>query len=100
MAIPKERAASYKTQWRSYGRKIFATLDCTSTITRICHANMGARSCDTPSGPQSLSEAARNARREQTQKLAEGETFLDIEKWRGFTGIWPAFGGRHGSEER
>jgi mono/diheme cytochrome c family protein len=61
----------------------------------ICHANDG--SCDTPFG-RNLYPKPPDLRREQTQKLADGEIFWIIENGVRFTGM-PAFGGAHGSEE-
>jgi mono/diheme cytochrome c family protein len=61
----------------------------------ICHANDG--SCDTPFG-RSLYPKPPDLRREQTQKLTDGEIFWIIENGVRFTGM-PAFGGGHGSEE-
>ena len=61
----------------------------------ICHANDG--SCDTPFG-HNLYPKPPDLRREQTQKLADGEIFWIIENGVRFTGM-PAFGGSHGSEE-
>ncbi len=61
----------------------------------ICHANDG--SCDTPFG-RHLYPKPPDLRREQTQKLADGELFWIIENGVRFTGM-PAFGGAHGSEE-
>jgi len=61
----------------------------------ICHANDG--SCDTPFG-RNLYPKPPDLRREQTQKLADGEIFSIIENGVRFTGM-PAFGGAHGSEE-
>jgi mono/diheme cytochrome c family protein len=61
----------------------------------ICHANDG--SCDTPFG-RNLYPKPPDLRREQTQKLADGEIFWIIENGVRFTGM-PAFGGGHGSEE-
>jgi mono/diheme cytochrome c family protein len=61
----------------------------------ICHANDG--SCDTPLG-RNLYPKPPDLRREQTQKLADGEIFWIIENGVRFTGM-PAFGGAHGSEE-
>jgi mono/diheme cytochrome c family protein len=61
----------------------------------VCHANDG--SCDTPFG-RNLYPKPPDLRREQTQKLADGEIFWIIENGVRFTGM-PAFGGAHGSEE-
>jgi mono/diheme cytochrome c family protein len=61
----------------------------------ICHANDG--SCDTPFG-RNLYPKPPDLRREQTQKLADGEIFWIIENGVRFTGM-PAFGGAHGSDE-
>jgi mono/diheme cytochrome c family protein len=61
----------------------------------ICHANDG--SCDTPLG-RNLYPKPPDLRREQTQKLADGEIFWIIENGVRFTGM-PAFGGAHGSED-
>jgi len=61
----------------------------------ICHANDG--SCDTPFG-RNLYPKPPDLRREQTQKLTDGEIFWIIENGVRFTGM-PAFGGAHGSEE-
>jgi mono/diheme cytochrome c family protein len=61
----------------------------------ICHANDG--SCDTPFG-RNLYPKPPDLRREQTQKLTDGEIFWIIENGVRFTGM-PAFGGGHGSEE-
>jgi len=61
----------------------------------ICHANDG--SSDTPFG-RNLYPKPPDLRREQTQKLADGEIFWIIENGVRFTGM-PAFGGAHGSEE-
>jgi mono/diheme cytochrome c family protein len=61
----------------------------------ICHANDG--SCDTPFG-RNLYPKPPDLRREQTQKLLDGEIFWIIENGVRFTGM-PAFGGAHGSEE-
>jgi mono/diheme cytochrome c family protein len=61
----------------------------------ICHANDG--SCDTPFG-RNLYPKPPDLRREQTQKLADGEIFWIIENGVRFTGM-PAFGGAYGSEE-
>jgi mono/diheme cytochrome c family protein len=57
----------------------------------ICHANDG--SCDTPFG-RNLYPKPPDLRREQTQKLTDGEIFWIIENGVRFTGM-PAFGG-HG----
>jgi mono/diheme cytochrome c family protein len=62
----------------------------------ICHANDG--SCDTPFG-RNLYPKPPDLRRQQTQKLTDGEIFWIIENGVRFTGM-PAFGGGgHGSEE-
>jgi mono/diheme cytochrome c family protein len=61
----------------------------------ICHANDG--SCDTPFG-RNLYPKPPDLRRDQTQKLMDGEIFWIIENGVRFTGM-PAFGGAHGSEE-
>src|SRR4029077_1172090 len=61
----------------------------------LCHANDG--SCDTPFG-RNLYPKPPDLRREQTQKLTDGEIFWIIENGVRFTGM-PAFGGAHGSEE-
>jgi mono/diheme cytochrome c family protein len=61
----------------------------------ICHANDG--SCDTPLG-RNLYPKPPDLRREQTQKLADGEIFWIIENGVRFTGM-PAFGGAPGSED-
>lgn len=62
----------------------------------ICHANDG--SCDTPFG-RNLYPKPPDLRRDQTQKLTDGEIFWIIENGVRFTGM-PAFGGGgHGSEE-
>src|ERR1700682_6273018 len=61
----------------------------------ICHANDG--SGDTSYG-RNLYPKPPDLRREQTQKLADGEIFWIIENGVRFTGM-PAFGGGHGSEE-
>ncbi len=61
----------------------------------ICHANDG--SCDTPFG-RNLYPKPPDLRRQQTQKLTDGEIFWIIENGVRFTGM-PAFGGAHGSEE-
>ena len=61
----------------------------------ICHANDG--SGDTSIG-RNLYPKPPDLRREQTQKLTDGEIFWIIENGVRFTGM-PAFGGGHGSEE-
>ena len=61
----------------------------------ICHANDG--SCDTPFG-RNLYPKPPDLRRDQTQKLTDGEIFWIIENGVRFTGM-PAFGGGHGSKE-
>ena len=61
----------------------------------ICHANDG--SGDTPMG-RNLYPKPPDLRREETQKLADGELFWIIENGVRFTGM-PAFGGAHGSEQ-
>src|ERR1700730_16353206 len=61
----------------------------------ICHANDG--SGDTSYG-RNLYPKPPDLRREQTQKLADGEIFWIIENGVRFTGM-PAFGGGHGSGE-
>jgi mono/diheme cytochrome c family protein len=61
----------------------------------ICHANDG--SCDTPFG-RSLYPKPPDLRRDQTQKLTDGEIFWIIENGVRFTGM-PAFGGGHDSQE-
>src|SRR5256885_4795393 len=61
----------------------------------ICHANDG--SCDTPFG-RSLYPKPPDLRRNQTQKLTDGEIFWIIENGVRFTGM-PAFGGGHDSQE-
>src|SRR5712664_4942194 len=61
----------------------------------ICHGNDG--SGDTLIG-RNLYPKPPDLRREQTQKLADGEMFWIIENGVRFTGM-PAFGGAHGSEE-
>jgi mono/diheme cytochrome c family protein len=61
----------------------------------ICHANDG--SCDTPFG-RNLYPKPPDLRRQQTQRLADGEIFWIIENGVRFTGM-PAFGGAHGSEQ-
>jgi mono/diheme cytochrome c family protein len=61
----------------------------------VCHANDG--SCDTPFG-RNLYPKPPDLRRQQTQKLADGEIFWIIENGVRFTGM-PAFGGAHGSEQ-
>jgi len=60
-----------------------------------CHANDG--SCDTALG-RNLYPKPPDLRREQTQRLVDGEIFWIIENGVRFTGM-PAFGGAHGSEE-
>lgn len=61
----------------------------------ICHANDG--SADTMMG-RNLYPKPPDLRREDTQKLADGELFWIIENGVRFTGM-PAFGGEHGSEQ-
>jgi mono/diheme cytochrome c family protein len=61
----------------------------------ICHANDG--SGDTLIG-RNLYPKPPDLRREETQKLADGELFWIIENGVRFTGM-PAFGGAHGSEQ-
>jgi mono/diheme cytochrome c family protein len=61
----------------------------------ICHANDG--SGDTMMGRNFYPKAA-DLRREETQKLADGELFWIIENGVRFTGM-PAFGGEHGSQQ-
>jgi mono/diheme cytochrome c family protein len=61
----------------------------------ICHANDG--SGDTLIG-RNLYPKPPDLRREQTQKLADGELFWIIENGVRFTGM-PAFGGAQGSEQ-
>jgi len=61
----------------------------------ICHANDG--SGDTPIG-RNLYPKPPDLRREETQKLADGELFWIIENGVRFTGM-PAFGGAQGSEQ-
>jgi len=61
----------------------------------ICHANDG--SGDTLVG-RNLYPEPPDLRREETQKLADGELFWIIENGVRFTGM-PAFGGAHGSEQ-
>jgi mono/diheme cytochrome c family protein len=61
----------------------------------ICHANDG--SGDTLIG-RNLYPKPPDLRREETQKLADGELFWIIEHGVRFTGM-PAFGGAHGSEQ-
>jgi len=61
----------------------------------ICHANDG--SGDTLVG-RNLYPKPPDLRREETQKLADGELFWIIENGVRFTGM-PAFGGAHGSEQ-
>ena len=61
----------------------------------ICHANDG--SGDTPIG-RNLYPKPPDLRREETQKLADGELFWIIENGVRFTGM-PAFGGAPGSEQ-
>jgi mono/diheme cytochrome c family protein len=61
----------------------------------ICHANDG--SGDTPIG-RNLYPKPPDLRRDETQKLADGELFWIIENGVRFTGM-PAFGGAHGSEQ-
>src|SRR5258707_13692553 len=61
----------------------------------ICHANDG--SGDTPIG-RNLYPKPPDLRREETQKLADGELFWIIENGVRFTGM-PAFGGAQGSRE-
>lgn len=61
----------------------------------ICHANDG--SGDTLIG-RNLYPKPPDLRREETQKLANGELFWIIENGVRFTGM-PAFGGAHGSEQ-
>ena len=60
----------------------------------ICHSNDG--SGDTMIG-HNLYPKPPDLRREETQKLADGEIFWIIENGVRFTGM-PAFGGAHGSE--
>jgi mono/diheme cytochrome c family protein len=61
----------------------------------ICHGNDG--SGDTLIG-RNLYPKPPDLRREETQKLADGELFWIIENGVRFTGM-PAFGGAHGSEQ-
>ena len=61
----------------------------------ICHANDG--SGDTLVG-RNLYPKPPDLRREETQKLADGELFWIIENGVRFTGM-PAFGGAHGSDQ-
>jgi len=61
----------------------------------ICHANDG--SGDTPMG-RNLYTKPPDLRREETQKLGDGELFWIIENGVRFTGM-PAFGGARGSQE-
>jgi mono/diheme cytochrome c family protein len=61
----------------------------------ICHANEG--SGETSIG-RNLYPKPPDLRREQTQKMSDGEIFWIIENGVRFTGM-PAFGGEHGSEE-
>jgi mono/diheme cytochrome c family protein len=61
----------------------------------ICHANDG--SGDTPMG-RNLYPKPPDLRREETQKLGDGELFWIIENGVRFTGM-PAFGGARGSQE-
>jgi mono/diheme cytochrome c family protein len=61
----------------------------------ICHSNDG--SGDTMIG-RNLYPKPPDLRREETQKLADGELFWIIENGVRFTGM-PAFGGAHGSED-
>src|SRR5258708_37380064 len=61
----------------------------------ICHANDG--SGDTLIG-RNLYPKPPDLRREETQKLADGELFWIIENGVRFTGM-PAFGGAHGPEQ-
>jgi len=61
----------------------------------ICHANDG--SGDTLIG-RNLYPKPPDLRREETQKLADGELFWIIENGVRFTGM-PAFGGAHGSDQ-
>jgi mono/diheme cytochrome c family protein len=61
----------------------------------ICHANDG--SGDTSIG-RNLYPKPPDLRREQSQKLSDGEIFWIIENGVRFTGM-PAFGGAHGSED-
>jgi len=60
-----------------------------------CHGNDGRGQTDIG---RNLYPKPPDLRREQTQKLADGEIFWIIENGVRFTGM-PAFGGAHGSEE-
>ena len=61
----------------------------------VCHANDG--SGDTMIG-RNLYPKPPDLRKEETQKLADGELFWIIENGVRFTGM-PAFGGEHGSQQ-